>query len=204
MDILIVGGFLGSGKTSLISLLVRGLVNTGKTCAIVENEIGEVGIDDALIRETGLAVTPLFGGCVCCQISGDLLTAIHRIQDELAPDWVVVEMTGLALLDSIRDLFQQYGRHDIRVHTLSVVDMSRWQYLVGILSTVFNHQISGADVILINKTDVAEPNDETYSMIREQAPNAIISKLDEAIKQPDALWAELMRCIEARKSGEKR
>lgn len=203
MDILIVGGFLGSGKTSLIRLLVRGLVNGGRTCAIVENEIGEIGIDAALIQETGLEVTPLFGGCVCCQISGDLLTAINRIQDEIAPDWVIVEMTGLALMDRIQDVFGKYGRADIKIHTVSVVDLSRWRHLIGALSVVFEHQIAGADVILLNKTDVVAPTDETYALLREKASDAIILQLDATLKEPDALWAALMRCIEARKEEAK-
>ncbi len=195
MDILILGGFLGSGKTSIIRLLIRGLVNAGKTCAIIENEIGEVGIDDALIDEAGLSVTPLFGGCVCCQISGSLLAAIDQIKEEIAPDWVIIEMTGLAMMDSIKDLFDKYSQPDITTHTVSLVDMSRWKYLLTALSIVFDRQIAGADIVLLNKTDIMPPTDEVLQIIADKAPGALIRSLDDADKQPDQLWQLLMQCI---------
>lgn len=201
MDILIIGGFLGSGKTTLVKSLIRGLVDDGKTCAIIENEIGEVGIDDAIIEEAGLQVTPLFGGCVCCQISGNLISAIDKIEEEVGPDWVIVEMTGLALMDSIRDTFERYGKADARIHTLSIADLSRWKHLVGALSMVFDRQVEGADVIWLNKTDIAAPTEDTYRVLQEKAPDAIIAELDEASKQPDALWMLLMRNLEERKRG---
>jgi G3E family GTPase len=195
MEILIMGGFLGSGKTTIIKQLIRGLVNDGKTCAVVENEIGDVGIDDILIGEAGMEVTPLFGGCVCCQITGDLMAAVRRIENEIAPDWVVVEMTGLALMDSIRDAFKEYGRPSLKIHTASVVDMSRWKHLMGALAIVFDGQVEGADVVFLNKTDIAPPTSETYEIIGRKAPGAVICRLDAAKKEPDELWAELLRCI---------
>ncbi|MDR1204291.1 MAG: cobalamin biosynthesis protein P47K [Peptococcaceae bacterium] len=204
MDILIMGGFLGSGKTTIIKQLIRGLVNDGKTCAVIENEIGDVGIDDVLIGEAGLTVTPLFGGCVCCQITGDLMTAVHRIQDEISPDWVVVEMTGLALMDSIRDTFEEYGGPGFKIHTVSVVDMSRWIHLMGALAVVFDNQVEGADVVFLNKTDVAAPVPETYEIIGQKAPGAVISCLDAAKKEPGPLWAELLRCIGEHEGGMKK
>lgn len=198
MDVLIIGGFLGSGKTTLIRPLIRGLVNAGGTCAIIENEIGEVGIDDEIIKEANLEVTPLFGGCVCCQITGDLLTAIQRIQDEINPDWVIVEMTGLALMDSIRDTFSKYGRDNIAVHTISVADLSRWEHLIGALSRVFDRQVEGADLIFLNKIDLAKPTEETYEKLHELAPEAKIFELPEEKKQPDALWAIVAENCKAR------
>lgn len=188
MDILIVGGFLGSGKTSLIMPLLKGMTAQGLTCAVVENEIGEVGIDDALIEETGLQVTPLFGGCVCCQISGNLISAIHKIQDDISPDWVVVEMTGLALMDGIRDVFVQYGRAGIVVHTVSVVDLSRWVHLRGALAIVFDRQVAGADLVLLNKTDVREADAGIVEEILTLAPGAKVLSLSADTKTEAKLW----------------
>jgi len=194
MKIIIFGGFLGSGKTTVIGRLIKGLADAGRTCAIIENEIGEVGIDDALLREAKVEVTPLFGGCVCCQISGSLIEAVGRIQDQIAPDYIIVEMTGLALMDGIQELFEKYGRPGVEVRTVCVVDMSRWKYLVTALAHIFDHQVVGADVVLLNKVDVEAPTDRTFETLREKAPQAKVVVLDEALKDPGALWAKLAEC----------
>ena len=101
MKMLLLGGFLGSGKTAVLNRVIRAVSQMGGTSAVIENEIGQIGVDDALVRETGIRVTPLFGGCVCCEISGDLVRAVGQIADEVNPDWLVVEMTGLALLTDV-------------------------------------------------------------------------------------------------------
>lgn len=203
MHILIMGGFLGSGKTSIIKLLIRGLVNAGQTCAIIENEIGEVGIDDAIISEAGLSITPLFGGCVCCQVSGNLFAAIERIHDEIAPDWVIIEMTGLAMMDNIRDLFIRYNKLNVDVHTVSLVDMSRWKHLLTALAIIFDRQIAGADILFLNKTDVQEPTEAVYATLREKAPEAVILNLTPEIKEPDMLWQKFNSCLSQHKAKQK-
>lgn len=192
MNILIIGGFLGSGKTTIIKSLISGLIEAQQTCAIIENEIGEVGIDDSLLEEANIEITSLFGGCVCCQISGNLVTASQKIQDEINPDWIIVEMTGLALIESIRKVFVDYGRPDVTVHTVSVVDMQRWEHLMGPLAVIFNGQVAGADIILLNKTDKAKPTAATYEVLHEKAPTAQVLALDEATKEPNVLWELLV------------
>ncbi len=69
MKLIVVAGFLGSGKTSLLLEIARHLVDDGRTVAVIENEIGEVGIDGRLIAEQGLVVRELFGGCICCTLA---------------------------------------------------------------------------------------------------------------------------------------
>lgn len=165
MEIILFGGFLGSGKTTVINRLLRGMVADGLTAAVVENEIGQVGIDDALVSPGGIQVTPLFGGCVCCQISGDLLSAVHQIQDQVNPDWLVVEMTGLALMDGIRGVFARYGRAGLCLHTVSVVDMARWSRLIRAMEPMVTRQLQGADLVLVNKTDVTPATPEALDRI---------------------------------------
>ena len=191
MRVLVMAGFLGSGKTTIVRTLIQGLIDEGKTCAIIENEIGEVGIDDALVGEAGLEVTPLFGGCVCCTISGSLIFAVERIEKEIAPDWVIVEMTGLALLKDIKRLFSNYYPNpDVSVHTLSVVDASRWHLLIGPLNLVFSGQVKGAEVSLLNKLDVNPATEEMYTSIAERS-NAIVIEKTPELENGVALWAAL-------------
>ena len=192
MNVLIIGGFLGSGKTTVVRSLIRQMVARGSKCAIIENEIGEVGIDDALVGEAGLEVTQLFGGCVCCTISGNLVAAVKRIEDEVDPDWVIVEMTGLALMADMKKLFGYYPGEGLGVFTVSVVDVSRWKILTGPLVQVFDAQVEGADVVLLNKVDVAAPGREVYDGIRERCETEHIIECSEQILAQGTMWATLL------------
>ena len=101
MRVIILGGFLGSGKTSVLLQLARYLVDNEKNSfsevkvAIIENEIGDVGIDDKVIVNQGFSVTNLFAGCACCSLSGELVYNIKTIQKELNPEWLIIEATGI-------------------------------------------------------------------------------------------------------------
>jgi G3E family GTPase len=195
MKILLVGGFLGSGKTTIIRALIQGMIEAGETCAIIENEIGEIGIDDALLAEASLEVTPLFGGCVCCEISGSLVTAIERINEEIKPDWLIVEMTGLALLGTMRTTLRKYLRKPFCIHTLSIVDVSRWNLLTGALVYIFSNQIEDADMVLLNKIDIVAPDETVYSGIKERCPNGIILEINTQKTAPAALWDNMKKSL---------
>lgn len=101
MKVLILGGFLGSGKTSLLLQLayyMTGHLSGDKKYQVVilENEIGEEGIDDKLLRGNGYQVENLFSGCACCTLSGELLSSVSNIEKQLQPQWLILETTGLA------------------------------------------------------------------------------------------------------------
>lgn len=194
MNILLIGGFLGSGKTTIIRSLVRGLTNAGLTCALIENEVGQVGMDDLLIDQPGLQVTQLFGGCVCCQISGDLIEALGKIEDQIAPDWVVVEMSGLAMLSELRSTIGQYGRPSFQAVAVTVVDLSRFHLLITALEPVFDHQAEGADIAFLNKADVSPPTRKIFQIVEGKTGGAVVRVLGEGDKDPDALWALFEGC----------
>ncbi|MBO6010916.1 MAG: hypothetical protein J6P71_03850 [Oscillospiraceae bacterium] len=82
MKVLLLGGFLGSGKTSVLLRLAQYLVSRGEggsKVMIIENEIGEVGVDDKLLKSQGLQVRELFAGCACCSGGADLINDIAYI-----------------------------------------------------------------------------------------------------------------------------
>ena len=201
MELLICGGFLGAGKTTLINRLLRGMTARGLTAAVVENEAGREGIDSALVGEGAVRVTPLFGGCVCCQISGALLEAVQTIEDEVRPDWVVVEMTGLALMDGIRDTFRRYGRPGLVLHTLTVVDLARWDKLLRGLEPVIRRQLAGADVVAVNKADLAPLTPGREEAIRARAPGAVLVPLSAAALEPAAAWDLIHGALARGKGG---
>ena len=97
MRIIILGGFLGSGKTSVLLQLARYLVDKEKESsaefkvAIIENEVGDVGIDDKVLVSEGFSVSNLFAGCACCTLSGELVYSIRNIGKELNPEWLIID-----------------------------------------------------------------------------------------------------------------
>ena len=160
MKVLIFGGFLGSGKTTSLMQLARYIVETSTSdkavkVMILENEIGEVGIDDAFLRGGGFQVDNLFAGCACCTVSGELVSAASKIQKEYDPEWLIVETTGLAYPIKIQENLHYAMKIDARIGVL--VDASRWARLHIPMGNLFAGQIMGSDAVIINKTDLVSP-----------------------------------------------
>ena len=98
MKILLVGGFLGSGKTSFILKLAHHMIEDLGIANIVilENEIGEISVDDKVLKGSGYQVKGLFAGCVCCTLAGELPSTVRQIERDIHPDWIIMEATGVA------------------------------------------------------------------------------------------------------------
>ena len=159
MNILIFGGFLGSGKTTALMQLARYIVENSKTdnpnkVMILENEIGEVGIDDSFLRGGGFQVDNLLAGCACCSVSGELVSAAMKIKREYDPDWLIVETTGLAYPVKIQDNIKYAMKENARIAVL--VDASRWSRLHIPMENLFAGQIIGSDAVVINKADLVD------------------------------------------------
>ena len=196
MRILIVGGFLGSGKTTLIKKLLHGIIDSGKTVAIIENEIGEVGIDDMLLRETNIRVTPLFGGCVCCQIQGDLIEATNRIKNDISPDWLIIELTGVAFISNIVDAFSKYGDKSTPVSTIAIADASRWNVMVKSMRPIIQGQLKGTHMVLVNKIELSQPSAGMIEEMRAMSGTDKIVQLSADIASGDELLELIARNLE--------
>ena len=169
---------MGSGKTTLLLSLARYLVDSSRSgsvykVVILENEVGREGIDDKLLRGNGFNVENLFNGCACCTLSGELVSAAYEIEKEYAPDWLIVETTGLAYPGLIQDNLSAGIGMESRVCT--VVDVSRWKRLMNAMRELFVGQTERADVVLMNKTD----------LVSEQVLNDV--ERDIAKMNPDAV-----------------
>lgn len=85
MNILLVGGFFGSGKTTVISRLMDQILAEGQSLCIIENEIGKNSIDDLLLQHGSVEITAIAGGCVCCQVTGSLIEAVRDLNRQFSP-----------------------------------------------------------------------------------------------------------------------
>jgi G3E family GTPase len=156
MRLLIVAGFLGSGKTTLVIKLAQAAAQKKLRSAILVNEIGEVGIDDQLMRQLDLNVWELAGGCICCTLSAGLLRDLHKLDCDYDPDLVVLETTGAARPADVVDALRYYqGRPLQEVRTVVLVDPLRLTKAAKIIGPLIQSQIAPADVLLVNKADLA-------------------------------------------------
>jgi G3E family GTPase len=194
MRLLIFSGFLGSGKTTLLLALARRLAAQGATSAIIVNEIGEVGIDGKVLGDGGLEVYEITAGCICCQIGVDLVRTLQDIAAHYHPDVVLVEGSGVATPAGIRDALTYYrGEAFADTVVVTVVDPTRFEALIEVLTPLIEAQITGADEIVITKVDQATSAevDDARSHVERLRPGAPVSLI--AAPDPATLEALLGR-----------
>jgi G3E family GTPase len=156
MNVLCIAGFLGSGKTTVLLQVARALTDRGARVAVIENEIGEVGLDGDYVREQGLPVRELFGGCICCTLQSGLVETLAAVQDAYAPEWVLIEPTGLAAPADMLGLIEDNARDLDGIRVLTIVDAERWPMLIEVVEPLVTSQIESADVVAVNKVDAVD------------------------------------------------
>ena len=153
---LVVSGFLGSGKTTLVRRLLAAAQAEGARVAFISNELGELGIDQALLGGGQEAFVELAGGCVCCALNDALYDTLIALHERLDPDRVVVETSGVAVPHDVQITFYQPPVKDwISEEAVVVVVNNAEQVLLGRdLEGTFTEQIESADLVLLNKCDL--------------------------------------------------
>lgn len=155
MDVIIIAGFLGSGKTTLILNTVGRITErTGKKVAMIVNDFGNIGIDGKVMEKYGLKVQELPRGCICCTLGPNFLDTVRTIHDKFEPDLVIVEPSGIADPDSILATMEHYqGRPLGRITTTILLDAVRFPLLVQAMKVPMTKQLHSADLVLLTKTD---------------------------------------------------
>ena len=93
-------GFLGAGKTTLIKKLIADGYNNQKI-VLIENEFGDIGIDGGFLKESGIEITEMNSGCICCSLVGDFGTALKEVIDTYHPDRILIEPSGVGKLSDV-------------------------------------------------------------------------------------------------------
>lgn len=164
MRLLLISGFLGSGKTTLLLEIARRMTAGSEKIAIIENEVGEVGIDGQYLRQEGLEVQEMFGGCVCCTLSVDLITTLKKLDQSFRPERVILEATGVARPGDIVPTVRRYASMVDEIQALVLVDGPRYEMLLEVMNPLVTAQIGAADIVVINKID--EMDEEGIESIR--------------------------------------
>ena len=152
----IISGFLGAGKTTLIKKLLGGAFGNEKV-VLLENEYGEVGVDSGFMRDSGIQITELNSGCICCTLVGDFSRALDELMETYHPDRIIIEPSGVGKLSDIRrvvvDLMEE---HEITLEgSATVADVGKCRMYAKNFGEFFIDQIENAETIILSRTQTA-------------------------------------------------
>ncbi len=169
-------GFLGAGKTTLIKKLIKEAY-AGEKLVLIENEFGEIGVDGGFMKEAGITVNELNSGCICCSLVGDFAKALKKVADELKPDRILIEPSGVGKLSDIVRAVERAELPDAKINSLTaVVDANKCRIYMKNFGEFFNDQIESAACIVFSHVDVAssEKLATALKLVREHNSGATV------------------------------
>ena len=173
----IISGFLGAGKTTLISKLLKEALN-GEQVVLIENEFGEIGIDGGFLKDSGVEIREMNSGCICCSLVGDFGTSLKEVVDKYHPDRIIIEPSGVGKLsDVIKAVKDLHIENEIKLNSASTVaDASKCKVYMKNFGEFFNNQIEHAGTIILSRTqNISEEKlNKAIELIRQLNPNAHI------------------------------
>lgn len=163
----IISGFLGAGKTTFMKKLVAEAFQDEKV-VIVENEFGEIGIDSGFLKDTGIQVSEINGGCVCCTLVGDFTKNLHEVIRTYHPDRILVEPSGVAKLSDIEVSVLDVGKtEDIKIGALvTIVNALKAKKQMKAFGVFFKDQIEHATAVVLSRTQKMD-QDKLEEVVKE-------------------------------------
>lgn len=153
----IISGFLGAGKTTFIKKLISEIYQDEKI-VLIENEFGEIGIDSRFMQNSGVEVTEMNSGCICCTLVGDFARSLKQVVDEFTPDRVIIEPSGVGKLSEVADAVMAVKDDcDIEISSrITVVDGSRIRMYIKNFNEFYSNQIEHASTLVVSRTQTME------------------------------------------------
>ena len=173
----IISGFLGAGKTTFIKKMIEEAF-VGEKLVLIENEFGEVGIDGGFLKDSGIEITEMNSGCICCTLVGDFSKALQKVLADYTPDRVIIEPSGVGKLsDVVKAIEGVKDEADIEIDgRITVVDGKKAKIYLKNFGEFFNNQVEHASTIVISRTQMMtdEKVEECVHMLREKNAEATI------------------------------
>ncbi len=173
----IYSGFLGSGKTTLIKKMISEVFQ-GQQIVLIENEYGEVGIDGGFLKDSGIQITEMNSGCICCTLVGDFAKSLREVVDTYHPDRILIEPSGVGKLsDVMTSVIDMEKEYDVKLNALvTVVNVLKAEKQMKAFGEFFNNQIEFATTVVLSRTQKATQEQLEFStnMIKEKNPKATV------------------------------
>ena len=162
----IFSGFLGAGKTTLIKKLIADGYN-GAKLVLIENEFGQIGIDGGFLKESGIEITEMNSGCICCSLVGDFGTALQEVIEKFSPDRILIEPSGVGKLSDVVAAVKRVEGTEI-CGTVTVIDASKCRVYLKNFKEFYENQIKYAGTIILSRTGniAQEKLDQAIELIR--------------------------------------
>ena len=174
----IVSGFLGAGKTTLIKKLLAEAFQ-GEKLVLIENEFGEISIDGGFLKDSGVQISEMSSGCICCSLVGDFNKALKEVHEQFHPDRILIEPSGVGKLSDVIVAVENTVKDvpDMKLNSfVTVADATKVKVYMKNFGEFYNNQIESAGTIILSRTQKLnqEKLEAAVALLREKNPNAAI------------------------------
>ncbi len=174
----IISGFLGAGKTTLIKKLLAEAYR-GEKLVLIENEFGEISIDGGFLKESGVQISEMSSGCICCSLVGDFNQALKDVAAQFHPDRILIEPSGVGKLSDVIVAVENTAAEapDLKLNSfVTVADASKVKVYMKNFGEFYNNQIESAGTIVLSRTQKLsqEKLEAAVGLLREKNPEAAI------------------------------
>ena len=174
----IVSGFLGAGKTTLIKKLLAEAFQ-GEKLVLIENEFGEISIDGGFLKDSGVQISEMSSGCICCSLVGDFNKALKEVHEQFHPDRILIEPSGVGKLSDVIVAVENTVKDvpDMKLNSfVTVADAGKVKVYMKNFGEFYNNQIESAGTIILSRTQKLnqEKLEAAVALLREKNPDAAI------------------------------